>query len=194
MRELVNLLQSIGDIPETEIKRFVALCSRTAVAKDAYFIREGYRTSRLGFVEKGLFRSLYLTEDGAECTFSFSAEKTFLYECQAMRTLDVAHYSVQALEDSTIVEIDYKLWAKPFEDSAWWNKILLDLTASELSEKQIREVELMQLSGRDRYTHFLEKYGDLECRIKQHVIASYLGVTPVTLSRVRKEMGLIASI
>ena len=193
MKELVNILQSIGDISGDEIERFVELSNRTEVAKDAYFIREGYRTNRLGFVEKGLFRNVYLTEDGEECTFAFSAENTFIYECQAMRTFDPAQYSIQAIEDSTIIDIDYKTWVEPFKDSAWWNKILLDLTTLELNEKRHREVELMKLNGRDRYTHFLEKYGDLECRIKQHVIASYLGVTPVTLSRIRKEMGLLAS-
>jgi len=192
MNELVSILQSIGDIPSAEIGRFVKLAKRTKVAKGSYFIREGYSTNRLGFVEKGLFRNLYLTEKGDECTFAFHAENEFLYECTAMRTFEATQYSVQAIEDATILEIDYEIWVEPFKDSVWWNKILLDLTALELSQKNSREMELMHLNGRERYAQFLERYSGIEHRVKQHVIASYLGITPVSLSRIRKEMGMLA--
>jgi len=190
MNELFNIFQSIG-IPHPEIKRYIELAKRNEIAKGHYFIREGYRTSRLGFVEKGLFRNMYHTENGDECTFAFSAENDFIYECKAMRTFEAAEYSVQAIENSTILEVDYKAWVEPFKDTAWWNKILLDLTALELSLKSNREIELMKLNGRERYAHFLKKYSDLEHRVKQHTIASYLGITPVSLSRIRKGMGLL---
>ena len=192
MKELVRILQSIGDIPDAEIKRFVALIKRTEVAKGSYFIREGYKTNRLGFVEKGLFRNVYLSEKGEECTFAFSAENDFIYECHAMRTFEAAQYSIQAIENSTILEVDYKAWVEPFKDSSWWNKTLLDLTTLELSMKSTREIELMNLNGRERYAHFLERYSGIEHRVKQHVIASYLGITPVSLSRIRKRMALLA--
>ena len=192
MKELVGVLQSIGNIPDSEIKRFVELARRTEVTKGSYFIREGYRTNRLGFVEKGLFRNVYLTENGEECTFAFSVENDFVYECKAMRTSEEAQYSIQAIEDSTVMEVDYKTWVEPFKDSGWWNKILLDLTASELSLKSSREIELMNLNGRERYVHFLERYSGIEHRVRQHTIASYLGITPVSLSRIRRDMGLLA--
>jgi len=192
MIELIELLRSIGNIPDFEIDRFVKLARRAELARGSYFIREGCRTNRLGFIEKGLFRNIYLTEGGEECTFAFSAENEFIYECKAMRTVDEAQYSIQTIENSTILEVDYKTWVEPFKDSAWWNKILLDLTASELSLKSSREIELMKLNGRERYTHFLEKYSRIEHRVKQHTIASYLGITSVSLSRIRKDMGLVA--
>ena len=191
MKELLNALQSIGDIPVSEVKRFSELTRRKEMVKDEYFIRESYRTNRLGFVKKGLFRSFYLTDKGDECTFSFAAENEFVYECSAMRTFDVAQYSVQAIENSIILEVDYKKWVEPFKDSTWWNKILLDLTTLELREKSGREIELMNLNGKERYAHFLGKYANLEHRIKQHFIASYIGITSVSLSRLRKDMGLI---
>lgn len=191
MKELERILHSIG-VPDHEVQMFVELTRKTEVDSGTYFIREGYRTNKLGFIEKGLFRNIYLTESGEEHTFAFGAENDFIYECAAMRTFGMAQYSVQALEDSTILEIDYKSWSEPFKDSAWWNKILLDLTTSELSLKSHRERELMDLNGRERYAHFLEKYSKIEHRLKQHTIASYLGITAVTLSRIRKELGLVA--
>lgn len=191
MESLINIFQSIG-ILHPEIKRFIELAKRTEIAKGGYFIREGYRTNRLGFVEKGLFRNVYHTETGDECTFAFAAENDFIYECKAMRTFEAAQYSIQALEGSTILEVDYKTWVEPFKDTSWWNKILLDLTALESSLKSSREVELMSLNGRERYAHFLESYSSIEYRVKQHIIASYLGITAVSLSRIRKDMGLVA--
>ena len=193
MKELSRILRSIGNIPDYEVERFVDLVRIVQIPKGAYFIREGYKTNRLGFVEKGLFRNLYLTENGEEYTFAFNAENDFIYECNAMRTFSVAQYSIQAIESSIIHEIDYGIWVEPFKDSAWWNKILLDLTEAELSQKRSREIELLNLSNRERYAHFLERYSTIAHRIKKHVIASYLGITPVSLSRIRKDMGLLAS-
>ena len=191
MKELFGALQSIGNLPDSEIERFIELARRREIANGRYFIQEGSKTNRLGFVKKGLFQSTYLTEKGDECAFSFTAENEFIYECHAMRTFDVAHYSVQAIEDSIVLEVDYKTWVAPFVDSAWWNKILLDLTTLESGEKSEREIRLLTLAGRERYAHFLENYSHLEHRIKQHMIASFLGISPVSLSRIRKDMGLI---
>lgn len=190
MNEIAQILHSIG-VPESETQRFLELARRTEVTKGTYFIREGYATSRLGFVERGLFRSLYLAEDGEEYTFAFSAENDFIYECNAMRSSDIAQYSVQAIESSQIVEVNYEVWVEPFKDSVWWNKILLDLTELELSLKRRREVELLNLDARARYAHFLEQHADIGHRIKQRMVATYLGVTPVTLSRIRKDMSTV---
>ena len=125
------------------------LARRREMAKGSYFIQEGSETNRLGFVKHGLFQNTYLTEKGDECAFSFTAENEFIYECHAMRTFDVAQYSVQAIEDSIVLLVDYKAWVAPFKDSVWWNKILLDLTTAESSEKSEREIRLMSLTGRE---------------------------------------------
>lgn len=191
MKELFGALQSIGDLPDSEIKRFVGLAKRRRLANGSYFIQEGSKTNRLGFVKEGLFQNTYLTEKGDECAFAFIAENQFIYECHAMRTFDIAHYSIQAIEDSIILEVDYKAWVAPFKESVWWNKILLDLTTLESNEKSGREIRLLTLTGQERYAHFLENHSHLEHRIKQYMIASFLGISPVSLSRIRREMGLI---
>ena len=191
MKELFNALQSIENLPDSEINRFVDLAKRKKITNGSYFIQEGGKTNRLGFVKKGLFQNAYLTEKGGNCAFVFTAENGFIYECHAMRTFESAHYSVQAIEDSVVWEVDYKAWVEPFRDSVWWNKILLDLTTLESAGKSEREIRLMSLTGRERYTHFREHYSHLEHRIKQHMIASYLGISPVSLSRIRRDMGLI---
>lgn len=184
-------LQSIGNLPQAEIERFVMLAKRNKINLGSYFIEEGVETNRLGYVESGLFQNVYGTEKGDNCAFGFTAENGFIYECHAMRTFEVAHYSVQAIEDSIVWEVDYRAWVEPFRETAWWNKILLDLTTLESAEKSEREIRLMSLTGRERYTHFREQYSHLELRIKQHMIASYLGISPVSLSRIRRDMGLI---
>ena len=187
MKDLYNALQAIGKLPDSGVERFAKLARQTKIVKGGYFICEGDRTNKLGLVKQGLFRSVSVSQGGVECTFDFSSEGDFIYECHAMRTSAVAEYSVQAIEDAVIWEVDYKQWAEPFQDSAWWNKILLALTTSELNQKRVREIELMQFNGKQRYAYFLEKYATLEPRIKQHIVSSYLGITPISLSRIRKQ-------
>ena len=192
MKQMATALRTIGNLPESDVERFVMLARRVEVAKGSYFIQEGVETNRLGYVERGLFQNVYATEKGDACAFGFSAENDFLYECQAMRTFAAAHYSIQAIEDSVVWTVDYRAWVAPFRDSVWWNKTLLDLTTLESAEKSEREIRLMSLTGRERYTHFRERYSHLEDRIKQHMVAAYLGISPVSLSRIRREMGLIS--
>ncbi len=85
MKQLAKALQTIENLPKSAIERFVVLARRMEITKGSYFIQEGAKTNRLGFVERGLFQNAYSTEKGNTCTFGFSAENGFLYECQAMR-------------------------------------------------------------------------------------------------------------
>lgn len=72
-----------------------------------------------------------------------------------------------------------------------WNKLLIALLEKGYSIKEKRERDLLLLDAERRYKIFLQDFSVLESTIKQHQIASYIGITPIALSRNRKKMGLI---
>jgi len=95
---------------------------------------------------------------------------------------------VQALEDASLLVVDYHRWQNLYRSHTCWMNLLFVLIEKGYMKKEARERELLIFSAEERYRSFLSEYPDLEKRIKQHLIASYLGITPVALSRIRKEM------
>ena len=190
MNKIRNILKSLGGMPDTEIERFMKLGITKYIRAGSYFIREGEVPQGFAYIKEGLFRYVYISQDGNECTYKFAAENDFVYDCRATRNNSPIKYSIQALEDSIIFEVDYHDWVDPFKDTIWWNKLLVRLIDTDHSTNEKRERELLLLDAEERYRSFLEDYGEFENRIKQYVIASYLGITPVSLSRVRKKLNL----
>ena len=102
-----------------------------------------------------------------------------------------SHYSIQTLVDSEIIEINYEQWLELKENNEIWNRFLIALLEKGYSIKEKREKELLLLDAENRYKIFLEEFPAMEPMIKQHIIASYIGITPIALSRIRNKMGII---
>jgi CRP-like cAMP-binding protein len=96
-----------------------------------------------------------------------------------------SYYTIEALEDSHILTFNYGQWKSLYDHHSCWSKVLLAILEKGYIKKEAREREFLLFSAEERYRSFLDEYPHLENRIKQHQIASYLGITPVALSRIR---------
>jgi len=97
-------------------------------------------------------------------------------------------YAIEALEPSVVVEFDYRNWLKLKESNPCWDRFLIKMLEKGYTQKEKRERELLLLDSETRYRNFLEEYLTLEKRVKQHMIASFLGIAPESLSRIRKKL------
>jgi len=186
-----NAICSIVAIPDEELQKTLAISKLKNIAKGECFIREGEIPRHLGFVVKGLFRYYYLDLKGNEFTKAFMFENLFITSYSALIQNRESYYTIEALEDSLIVSINYHEWKKLIEDNIYWYRMFLFFIERAYCIKEAREREFLLFDAEARYISFLETYPGLEKRIKQHLIASYLGITPVALSRIRKKMGII---
>lgn len=187
MLAIRKLLSEIKDIPETHIQRFLDISVKREYLPNSYFLREGEKSDKVGFIVSGICRYMYATE-ARDYTIAFYSEGSFIGNCIAAMHKDVSKYSIQFLEHSTIVEISYDEWVAPFENEAWWKNALLMFREHELSIMEQREREMHMMDSKEKYLSFINRYPNLENRIKQHIIATYLGITPVSLSRIKKQM------
>lgn len=176
--------------PEEEIK-LLRISSRKFIAKGDLFIRAGEVPGKLGFIHRGLFRYYYIDSKGRESTKSFFEEQSFITSYSAMIKGIGSYYAVEALEDSEVMVTGYSEWKELFEGYPEWNIFLIKLLEKGYIKKEAREREFLQCDAEERYRIFLNEYPRLENRVKQHLIASYLGITPVALSRIRKKMGRV---
>jgi len=183
----INYIKSIVKIPEAQIVKARSLVSIKQIKKDEYFLREGRFPKTIAFVKSGLFRYFYIDDKGNEFTKGFYLRNSFLLSYSAILEERGSYFAIQALEDSEIEAIDFIESQKLFAEHPCWNVFLVAYLQKILAMKVERERELLLFDAKQRYRKFLIQFPGLDSRIKQHMIASYLGIMPQSLSRIRKK-------
>ncbi len=185
-----RVLNSIVPFPEAEIEKALAISQVKTIPKKSFFICEGQKPHSFAFVYRGLFRYAYIDQKGRDFTKGFFPELSFISSYSALIQNRESYFSIEALEDSIILEIPYETWKRLIKEKLCWHKFLIALLEKGFTTKEKREREFLLLSAEARYSNFKKTYPGLDKRIKQHLIASYLGITPVAFSRMKKKVAL----
>lgn len=177
-------------IEEDNILKLSAGFHLRKIVKNAFFIQEGDLSHEIAIVKSGMFCSYYIEKSGLEAIKYFYPEESVLISYYAYLTGHKSAYYMQALEDSEI----YVMELSDFKQIVEGNYQLLYLCKKALDEMLIMKEEhassFTRLTNTERYKKFLNTYPTLEKRVKQYQIASYLGITPVSLSRIRKKLDI----
>lgn len=186
LEKFVQFLDELASIPAEEATKLYSMGKTVALEKGDYFIRAGEVPTSLAFVNSGLFRYVYIDVEGRQFTKGFMPELSILSSYSAMLRKTQSTYYIEALEPSEIVVFDYSGWLKLKETNHCWDRFLIAMLEKGYMKKESRERELLLLRAEDRYRIFLNEFPTLESRVKQHMIATYLGIIPESLSRIRK--------
>ena len=184
----INYIKSIVEIPQEQENKFCSLISIEHIKKGDNFLREGQLAKTIAFVKSGLFRYYYIDKKGNEFTKGFFVENSVLVSYSSILEKRSSYFTIQALENSKIEIIDYIKSQKLFTVHPCWNKFLVVQLQKALIMKTEREREFLLFDAEQRYRAFLQQFPELEIRVKQHIIASYLRITPESLSRIIKKM------
>jgi CRP-like cAMP-binding protein len=185
-RQLNNFLQSITEIPENELHKLTKIFNPLSLPTSSFFIRTGEIPTQIGFVASGLLRLYYVNDRGVEFTKSFCQENDFVAAYSALILNQPAQFFIEALEDSLLLVADYVNYQQLCTEHPCWQIIKHRFVEALFIKKEKREGELLLDDATTRYSKFLIDYPTLENRVKQYHIASYLGISPVSLSRIRK--------
>lgn len=183
--QLIRYLKSIADIPGDEleiVKKYVRI---KHLKKGELFIKAGEVPDISGFIYKGLMRVFYIDKNGRDYTKLFNKEFDFITSYAAFIERSESHLNVEALEDTTAFVIDYDTFKMFIERHPCWLKIYSRSLEKFYVIKERREGYLLWYNAKERYDQFLKDFPGLEKRVKQYYIASYLGISPVSLSRLR---------
>lgn len=175
-------------LPPHQLEDLMAIGQLKNLSSGEYFIREGETPQKLAFVLSGLFRYVYINDKGLEFTKSLIQERDFISSYSAMITQNGSHFFIEALEDAVVFVIPYHKWQTLLAQDPFWTGFLLKFIEKGFITKEKRERDLLLLPAETRYQNFLKEYPGMEGRIKQTIIASYLGIQPESLSRIRKKM------
>ena len=170
---------------ETQIKKYL---SPKKLRKKQYLLQEGDVCKTIAFIEKGALRSYSLDENGNERIIQFGIEGWIISDLYSFLTGESATYNIDAVEDSELLLInksahDEMLLTMPKYETF----TRLNITGAYLA-MQRRLTSIISMPLEERYSNFIEQYPHIVQRFPQHMIASYMGLTPETLSRLRRRI------
>jgi CRP-like cAMP-binding protein len=156
--------------------------------KKQYLLQEGDVCKMIAFVEKGALRSYSVDDKGNEHIIQFAIEGWTISDLYSFMTGEPATYNIDALEDSELVLISKSAQEDILKRCPKYETYTrLQITGAYLA-MQKRLTSLISLPLEERYTNFINLYPNIVQRVPQHMIASYMGLKPETLSRLRKKL------
>ena len=171
---------------EKEICR--SLFSPKKLRKRQYILQQEDICKNLVFVEKGMLRSYNVDEKGNEHILQFAPEGWWISDIYSFLTAEPSVYNIDALEDSELLLISNSALEQLYEQVPKFERYFRILTQANMIAMQRRLTSTLSSTTEEKYLRLLSAYPDLISRVPQHMIASYLGLTPETLSRVRKRI------
>lgn len=175
-------------IDDKEISSILESCQIKAIKKEAFLLRRDEYCKHTFFVESGLLRQYSIDEKGKEHTISFAPENWFVTDRESVYFNQPSIYYIQALEDSVVTIIDKNFMQLLTDKIPSFSDFNNKLLHNHIRHLQNRIHLLLSASAEERYLKFIEMYPDILLRVPQTMVASYLGITPESLSRVRKEL------
>ena len=186
--QLAAALCSLGEIPHSELARLGALFRPQSARRGDLLLRAGETPHTLTFVLSGLLRLYYIDGAGREFTKSLCVENDIVAAYSALLLGTPSRLFIEALEESQLLVANYRDYQALAAQHPCWQMIERKRAELLFIKKELRESALLLDDAETRYAQFLAEYPGLEARVKQHHIASYLGITPVSLSRIRAKL------
>ncbi|ALJ06701.1 cyclic nucleotide-binding protein [Pseudalgibacter alginicilyticus] len=177
-----------GGLTNEEFTQIEYLIKTKKVAKGQFLLKQGDICSHFFFVEQGLLRFYALNEEGKENILQFATETWLVSDRGSFFFKEPSTYYIDAAENSIVVIIDEEFIDQVSRINPDFRKRNEQLLHNHIRHLYKRVSLLLGASARVRYLDFIAMYPDVLLRVPQWMIASYLGITPESLSRVRKAL------
>jgi len=138
------------------------------------------------FVVKGCLRMFFINDKGVEQTVQFAIENWWITDYFAFDRQTKTEFTIQAVETTDILQIDYKNQEKLLNDFPRFERYFRLIYQRAYSASQLRTKYLYDFSREQLYHHFNDNFPEFTKRIPQHILASYLNMTPEYLSKIKK--------
>ncbi len=184
MKEFIEYILQFGNLNKQQISLITSKAKETELKKDDYFAEAGKVLKRVGFIVDGILRICYYNNKGEEITKIFIEEKHLLYN---LKNVPSTEY-IQAATDCKLLTFSNQDWKEISDTIIDWDSIIQKITNKALAQKLEKVSPLVSQDATTRYLEFMQKYPTLVNRIPLSYIASYLGITQQSLSRIRKNI------
>jgi len=187
LKDLIKKIKSSQDLSSEGEEYLYSISKEKTFSKGTVLIRQGQNVNKIFFVTDGCLRSYCIDKSGKEHTLQFGIKNWWISDYIAIHNNESATLTVECLKESTVIEFNAKKLNnifKPFPEFEPFQRNLLERHVVSLHKRILNQ---LQLTAAERYDLFLEQYPDIEQFTRNYHIASYLGITQESLSRIRVE-------
>ena len=183
-----DALDAWAQVPDSQWEKLLGLMTVNNLDANEYFLMQGDRPSRIALISSGIFRIFCTTEAGDEKILAFRTKGQFIAAYTPFIENKPAWYAIQALEPSKVFSLPLKEFNRLSSGHPCWERAAKEYIILLLIEKENRERSFLTEDATTRYLKFRKNFPDLDNRIHNFHVASYLGISPVSLSRIRSEI------
>jgi CRP-like cAMP-binding protein len=175
-------------LTEAEFTHFTTFLHHKTYKKKEFMLKAGEVSRHLAFVNQGCFRTYSIDKTGEEHILQFSLEDWWVGDAYSALTQKPSIYFIEALEDSDIYFIDYQHIEQMYAEIPKFERFFRILSQNRFIALEERINGELSASAEERYLDLLNRYPTLPQRVPQQYIASFLGIQPPSLSRIRKNL------
>ncbi|BAP31940.1 crp/fnr family transcriptional regulator [Chryseobacterium sp. StRB126] len=188
MEEFIDYVLQFGNLNKQQIDLIKSKATETELRKDEFYWEAGKTVKQIGFITSGILRVFYYNNKGEEVTQYFFDENHLLLSGFTVDEVYTPSVYISAITDCKMIVFSKQAWKEISQTIIDWDNIIQKIITKHKSEKLGKISELVSQDGTTRYLDFIGKFPTLANRIPLSYIASFLGLTQSSLSRIRKNI------
>jgi len=181
-------IRGFTEIPGEHLEEITGRFESRVFGKREYLLKEGETCNFWGFIQRGLIRSYSLDDGGEEYTIGCVPEENFITESLSFFRRMPSSVNIHALEETVLICISFEKLQQLFVQFPEFERLARKIYEERLATIKSRLLFRVQLDATERYRYLLKMQPELVKRVPLKYIASYLGITDSTLSRVRRKI------
>lgn len=187
MNEIRQFIETITPMNDADWNLFSSKLTEVTLSKRTPLLNVGEVENYLSFIARGIVR-LYIPGEERDVTFGFVFENEFVTAYDSLLTQTPSEYRIETLTDTTLWKIAYKDLQEVYAHTESGNMVGRKMAENMFLIKSKRELSLLNKTAEERYLDLFSNRPRLLRQIPLKYIASYIGVTPQALSRIRKRI------
>ena len=185
--QIISYFNDYLSLDETEKEKLLSYLKERKIKRRQFILQENEICGHFTFVVEGCFKMFALDKNGYEHNLQFAAENDWIADIGSLHRERPSQLYIEAIEPSLILQIARKdLWYL-YNHYPKFDRNFRVIIENKFIELQNRVLQNISSTAQERYETFLEQYSNLSNRLPNTQIASYLGITPEFLSKIRKE-------
>ncbi|HLP20254.1 MAG TPA: Crp/Fnr family transcriptional regulator [Chitinophagales bacterium] len=185
---ILKIKKAFPYLTDTTISKLMSLGEIQVLQEGETFIKQGERHNRIALVMQGLLRNYIMNDNGEQITVVFATELQSIAPYKCLFLQQPASETTEAVKSSMLITFDYPTMRKLGEEEPEFNKLYMDALEKTLMNAIERVEDFTIAKPEERYQRLLAKHGYLIEQAPLKYLASYLGINPVSLSRIRKRI------
>lgn len=175
-------------IPDKQLKELSDLFIRREYSKNQLLVTEGELWNKVFYIHQGIIRLFYMDNDGREFNKGFYWEQQMAWPIAPSAQKEESLFNIAAIEDIVVSVCLFDKFYSWLVQHGYWQKFALKYTEAFVEQKFEREHEFLLNTATERYKKFCNKYPELVNRIPDYHLASYIGISNVSLSRIKRSL------